>query len=217
MRALYSILLLFIRICVIGIGTPVFADQKDSVVIALNQKAISLCQDKKYADAEKTFKQLFTIKEAVIPDEAAFYYGVTSFYLKKYPQARKAFNRFETLSEASDSLQKESVEFRLDMDCYEKGYFEYPETCLKCNGAGHLEQECNVCKGNGRQYCPVCSGTGVAVSKSSFGDNYSTCGRCAGKGIIDCQTCKGKGHVDQACNVCQGKGKVMMKGICSDE
>ncbi|MDB5272886.1 MAG: dnaJ [Chitinophagaceae bacterium] len=217
MRPLFSTLFLFIGICAISISTPVFADKGDSVVTALNQKAIALCQGKKYGDAEKTFGQLFQIKGAVLPDEAAFYYGVTSFYLKKYKQARKAFNRFETLAQASDSLKKESLEYRLDMDCYEKGYFEYPEPCLNCEGKGHLVQTCQTCKGNGRQYCPVCSGTGVAVSKSSFGDNYSTCNRCTGKGVIDCLTCKGTGHVDQSCAVCKGKGVIMMKGICKDE
>jgi hypothetical protein len=217
MRPLYSILFLLIGICAISISSPAFAGDQDSLVTSLNQKAITLCQNKKYTEAEKTFKQLFRLKEAVIPDAAAYYFGVTSFYLKKYPQARKAFTRFESLTKASDSLKKESVEFRYDMDCYEKGYFEYPETCLKCNGAGHIVDVCAVCKGNGRQYCPVCSGTGVAVSRSSFGDNYSTCNRCGGKGIIDCLTCKGTGHVDQACSVCKGKGTVMMKGVCKDE
>lgn len=189
----------------------------DSVVTAMSRQAIRQCEGKQYSEADKTFRQLFRIKDAVLPDEVAYYYGVTSFYLKKYPQARKAFSRFETLSQAPDSLKKESVEFRYDMDCYEKGYFEYPEVCSNCDGLGHYEQTCHTCKGNGRQYCPVCSGTGVAVSKSSFGDNYSTCQRCGGKGVVDCQTCKGKGKIDQACAVCKGKGTILMRGVCTDE
>lgn len=218
MKRLSTILFLFIGITTFIPISSAFANGNDSLVAALNAKAIDLCQHKKYADSEKTFKQLFRIQGAVLPDEGAYYYGVASFYLKKYEQARKAFDRFETLSQASDSLKKESVEFRYDMDCYEKGYFEYPEVCLHCNGEGHLDETCATCKGNGRQYCPVCSGTGVAVSKGGIGgDNYSTCNRCAGKGVIDCLTCKGKGHVMQSCSVCKGKGTVMMRGICKDE
>lgn len=218
MNRLSIILFLFIAIRTVTHCTPAFADNKDSLVIALSTKAIALCQSKQYVESEKTFKQLFKIKGAVLPDESAYYYGVTSFYLKKYKQARMALSRFETLKDAQDSLKKEAVEFRYDMDCYEKGYFEYPETCMQCDGEGQMDAACATCKGNGRQYCPVCSGTGVAVSKGGLGgDNYSTCSRCAGKGVIDCLTCKGKGHLNQACSVCKGKGTVMLRGICKDE
>ena len=218
MKRLSIILFLFIGISTVLLCKSAFADTQDSTVNALTAKAIVLCQDKKYADSEKTFKQLFRIKGAVLPDDAAYYYAVSSFYLKKYEQSRRAFDRFETLAQASDSLKKESIEFRYDMDCYEKGYFEYPEVCMHCDGEGHLDEPCATCKGNGRQYCPVCSGTGVAVSKGGLGgDNYSTCNRCAGKGVIDCLTCKGKGHLNQACSVCKGKGTIMMRGICKDE
>lgn len=218
MKRLSTILFLFIGISLVTNCMPVFADNNDSLVTALSAKGIALCQGKKYAEAEKTFKQLFRIKGAVLPDECAYYYGVASFYLKKYTQARTALSRFETLMQAPDSLKKEAVEFRYDMDCYEKGYFEYPEVCMHCDGEGHLDEPCATCKGNGRQYCPVCSGTGVAVSKGGMGgDNYSTCNRCAGKGVIDCLTCKGKGHLNQACSVCKGKGTVLMRGICKDE
>lgn len=218
MKRLSIILFLFIGFTVIVPCTRVFAQGNDSVVTALTAKAIALSQNKKHEDAEKTFKQLFRIKGAVLPDDVAYYYGVSSFYLKKYEQSRRAFDRFETLAQASDSLKHEAIEFRYDMDCYEKGYFEYPEVCMHCEGEGHLDEPCATCKGNGRQYCPVCSGTGVAVAKGSLGgDNYSTCNRCSGKGVIDCLTCKGKGHLVQSCSVCKGKGTIMMRGICKDE
>jgi len=218
MKRLSIILFLFIGLTVIAPCTSLFAQGNDSIVNALTAKAIALSQTKKYEDAEKTFKQLFRIKGAVLSDDVAYYYGVSSFYLKKYEQSRRAFERFETLAQASDSLNHEAVEFRYDMDCYEKGYFEYPEVCMHCDGEGHLDEPCATCKGNGRQYCPVCSGTGVAVAKGSLGgDNYSTCNRCSGKGVIDCLTCKGKGHLVQSCSVCKGKGTVMMRGICKDE
>lgn len=218
MKRLSIILFLFIGFAVITPCTRLYAQSNDSVITALTTKAIALSQTKKYEDSEKTFKQLFKIKGAVLSDAVAYYYGVTSFYLKKYEQSRRAFDRFETLAQASDSLKRESVEFRYDMDCYEKGYFEYPEVCMHCDGEGHLDEPCATCKGNGRQYCPVCSGTGVAVAKGSLGgDNYSTCSRCAGKGVIDCLTCKGKGHLVQSCSVCKGKGTIIMRGICKDE
>jgi hypothetical protein len=218
MKRLSIILFLIIGISTVMHCTPAFADNQDSLVTAMTAKAIALCQSKKYGESEKTFKQLFRIKGVVLSDDAAYYYAVSSFFLKKYEQSRKAFDRFETLALASDSLKAESVEFRYDMDCYEKGYFEYPEVCAHCEGKGHLDEICPTCKGNGRQYCPVCSGTGVAVSRGGLGgDNYSTCNRCAGKGVIDCLTCKGKGHVNQSCSVCKGKGTVMMRGICKDE
>jgi hypothetical protein len=218
MKRLLTILFLFIGVTVITPSYIVFAQDKDSTVTALTDQAIALCRDKQYAASEKTFKQLFGVKGVVLPDEVAYFYGVSSFYLKKYTQARTAFDRFETLSQASDSLKEESVEFRYDMDCYEKGYFEYLDVCMHCDGEGHLDEPCVTCKGNGRQYCPVCSGTGVAVSRGSLGgDNYSTCNRCAGKGVIDCLTCKGKGHLNQPCSVCKGKGTVTMRGVCKDE
>jgi hypothetical protein len=199
-------------------GNFLVEENTDSIVQVLNAEAISLCKGKKYQDAERKFKQLFKTKNAILPDEAAYYFGVTSFYLKKYGQAKKAFHRFETLSLAPDSLKKESIEFRYDIDCYEKGYFEYLETCIHCEGLGEALEDCHVCKGNGRQYCPTCSGSGVAVVRSSMGgENYSTCSRCGGKGVIDCQTCKGTLKEHKACSVCKGKGKVTMKGVCADE
>lgn len=193
-------------------------ENTDSIVKVLNEKAVTLCKEKKYQESERTFKQLFKTKNAVLPDEAAYYFGVTSFYLKKYGQAKKAFYRFETLSLAKDSLKLESVEFRYDIDCYEKGYFEYLETCIHCEGKGEALEDCHVCKGNGRQYCPTCSGSGVVVGRSSMGgESYATCSRCNGKGVVDCQTCHGTLKEHKSCAVCKGKGKVTMKGACVDE
>jgi hypothetical protein len=218
MKRLSIILLFWAGMTFVMPCKEVYAENNDSVITALTKQAIAFCKNKQYVESEKTFKQLFRIKGAVLQDEVAYYYGVTSFYLKKYDQSRKSFERFEMLSLASDSLKKEAIEFRFDMDCYEKGYFEYQETCRHCSGEGHLVESCATCKGNGRQYCPVCSGTGVAVSKGGMGgDSYSTCNKCMGKGVIDCLTCKGKGRANQPCSVCKGKKTVTMRGVCRDE
>jgi len=220
MKPFILFLLLFTSVCALGYrktNTFHIEENKDSIVQALYQNALGLCQEKKYQESEKVFKQLFKTKDAVMPDESAYYYGVASFYLKKYTQSKKAFLRFETLKKASDSLKKESLEFRYDIECYERGYFEYEDTCSQCHGVGVSQENCPTCKGNGRQYCPTCSGSGVAVSRTSMGDNYSTCSKCGGKGIIDCLTCKGTLKVNKSCSVCKGKGKQKMKGVCSDE
>lgn len=220
MKHLFVTLLLMLSTSLLTYAFPKnkgVEEYNDSIVKALHETAVSLCKEKKYQDAEKTFKQLFKTKNAIMPDESAYYYGVTSFYLKKYSQARKAFLRFETLKKASDSLRKEAIEFRYDIDCYEKGYFEYEETCIHCGGQGVASEDCQTCKGNGRQYCPKCSGSGVAIVKTSMGENYSTCGKCGGKGVVDCMTCHGTLKVNKSCSVCVGKGKVTMKGVCKDE
>jgi hypothetical protein len=213
------ILFFFTFLCTVSQANHLLSSEvgKDSLVSVLHRQAVLLCQDKKYEESERAFKQLFKTKDAVLPDEAAYYFGVTSFFLKKYTQARKAFLRFETLKRAPDSLKKESVEFRYDIDCYEKGYYEYPETCLHCHGEGVAAEDCSTCKGNGRQYCPTCSGSGVAVVKSSMGENYSTCSKCGGKGVVDCLACKGTLKVNKSCSVCKGKGSIMMKGECNYE
>ncbi len=220
MKRLLILFFLLSSVCTVSYSNTLISpleDSIDSLVKVLNDKAITLCKTKKYEESEKTFKQLFKTKDAVIPDEAAYYFGVTSFFLKKYTQSRKAFVRFETLKKASDSLKKESVEFRYDIDCYEKGYYEYLDTCGNCHGKGLAGEDCPTCKGNGRQYCPNCSGSGVAVSRTSMGDNYSTCSKCGGKGVVDCLTCKGTLKVNRTCKVCNSKGVVKMKGACSDE
>ncbi len=221
--AMKHLFILLILIATTSIYTNAFSknygveENKDSIVKVLHESAVALCQEKQYQESEKVFKQLFKTKDAVMPDESAYYYGVTSFYLKKYSQARKAFLRFETLKKASDSLRKEAVEFRYDIDCYEKGYFEYEETCIHCKGEGIAGEDCQTCKGNGRQYCPKCSGSGVAIVKNGMAENYSTCSKCGGKGVVDCMTCKGTLKVNKSCSVCIGKGKITMKGVCKNE
>lgn len=214
---LKQILSFSLFIVILFVAQTTKATNKDSLIEALSTKGISECQQKKYKEAEQTFKQLFVIKKAVIPNDVAYYYGVCTFFQKKYKPSKKAFLRYKTFFEANDSLKKEADEFIADMDCYEKGYFEYTEKCSRCNGLGNASEDCQTCKGTGRQYCPTCSGSGVAVSKSSFGDNYSTCNRCGGKGVLDCTICKGTLKMKRSCSVCGGKGTVIMKGVCHDE
>jgi DnaJ-class molecular chaperone len=170
-------------------------------------------EEKKYAEAQEIFKKIFSLK-ATVPDELAYFYGVTLLNLKKYSQSRTALNKYLDLQGKDGPLSHKAEEALIRVDCEETGYRDAYMVCDVCYGDSIQEITCRICKGKGIEMCPTCKGSGVSTSTNSFGTSYHTCNRCAGEKIIRCTTCKGERKEKIVCYNCHGKGHLRIRRKC---
>ncbi|HVD99733.1 MAG TPA: hypothetical protein VNB90_16100 [Cytophagaceae bacterium] len=172
-------------------------------------------EEKKYNEANDVFKKIFALKTPV-PDELAYYYGVTLLNLKKYSQSKHALNKYLELQGTQAPLSAKALEALEEVDCKETGYHDEYIECDLCYGDSTLDVNCRQCKGKGIEICPVCKGSGVATSSTSFGSSYHTCQRCAGEKIVKCTSCKGKLKEKIVCYNCNGKGRKKIRRKCEE-
>jgi len=86
---------------------------------------------------------------------------------------------------------------------------------LEDTGGRYINDECEVCDGEGRVDCPECDGSGQVNCSECYSRSKrrSTgtieCEDCDGKGETECVKCKGSGEVDgEECKDCDGNGNI---------
>jgi tetratricopeptide (TPR) repeat protein len=206
-----------ILIILLAISSSAFASnahiEYDSLVEVYFASAKKYMELKKYDSAHIAFKALFKLK-SIVPDDAAYYYGLNQFYRTKYKQAQQGFEKYIHLRGDKGILFDSSLYYIARAQCFENGYVEVKEECNLCHGVGHSKIKCLKCKGVGKEYCSVCSGSGVIISRNNFGDSYQKCYKCEGTGITLCSVCHGTTFQDGDCPQCSGKGYVLMRKDC---
>ncbi len=187
--------------------------QYDSLVNVYFSSAKKYMESKKYDSAHAQFKVLFKLK-SIIPDDAAYYYGLNQLYRKQYKQAQQGFEKYIKLRGEKGNYFDSSVFYIAKAQCLEKGYVEEKEECTLCHGTGHSKIKCLKCKGVGKEYCSVCSGSGVIISRGNMGDSYQKCYKCEGTGVTLCSVCHGTTFQDGDCPQCKGNGFILIRKEC---
>lgn len=180
---------------------------------SLFQHAIELIKKENYAEAEITFKKIFS-QNSVLPDELAFFYGKTLFHLNKLPQSRSALDKYTELKGKSGEYYSETTDLIRKIDCKETGLATVEEACHVCEGTGVALAPCKHCRGKGKEMCNVCQGSGVYRKQGPLGTLYQTCNKCAGKGMTNCKICNGKKEQKAHCNHCSATGFLKLKVPC---
>jgi hypothetical protein len=195
-------------------------DSSDSLVRIYLNEARQNISEKNYTSANNYFKKIFNLK-TTLPDEAAYFYGVTLLNLKSYVKSKAAFEKYISLTGENGEFYNDSKKFLSEAEsfickiCNNTGTAEIIDTCDICTGAGKVSEKCESCKTNGKEICMSCGGKGVITSKTSFGASYQTCGNCQGQGFTACSVCNGTKKKMVFCLNCKGKGIFRKKVNCS--
>jgi hypothetical protein len=176
--------------------------------------AKTLIQEKKNQEAHQKFKKLFSLKK-VIPNEAAYWYALNLYELRKNGLSKTAFKKYLKLTGDTGTYYSSTKNYMALLDCQETGYKEVIITCEICYGDTILV-ECTNCKGKGIEVCPVCRGNGVVSTQGPMGRTFHTCQRCNGDKVVTCSVCKGDRKVRDLCKSCGGSGKLKIKRKCED-
>ncbi|MCU0428520.1 MAG: hypothetical protein MUF42_00985 [Cytophagaceae bacterium] len=188
--------------------------QRDSLVMNTLGSARTLMESGKHQEAHQQFRMLFSMKK-IIPNEAAYWYGVNLFHLTKNAASKAAFKKYLKISGDTGLHFIKTQEYLAKLDCKETGYKEVVITCEICYGDTILV-ECHHCKGKGLEVCPVCKGNGVVSSQGAMGRTFHTCSRCQGEKVLSCSVCKGQKKVRDICQSCNGTGRLKVKRKCED-
>ena len=184
------------------------------------KNAIQSINDQKFDDGNSWLRKMFALK-TILPDEAAYYYGVTLVERQKYVKGKEALQKY--LSLASDtgrfvndakSLINKAEGF-ICKKCNNTGFQEVGDSCMYCGGEGKLLEDCNVCNKKGIEVCATCSGRGIRVVDTGLGKSYHDCNKCNGKGIVECHACKGLKKKEVFCDDCGGIGIFKKKIPCN--
>jgi len=178
----------------------------------LNELKIDI-DSNNYEEAIKVINKMAGLR-TTLPDEVAYYYGLSYYSLGNFEKAKSGLDKYFTLTGDSGQYFQQAKELSVRVDCKLKGYYESQENCALCNGTGETEVKCVYCSGGGKQYCPLCKGAGVVVMGGSFGDKYTTCSHCKGMGIIVCEHCHGTLKTKEICPLCKGSKKVKVRMYC---
>lgn len=206
MKVFISLILVFL------IYSNAFAQtDSDSLSKVYYEKAKEKINAKDFDGANLYFKKIFRLK-TTLPDELAYYYGLTLVHLQQYAKGKEALDKYLELTGEKGVFKNETglllkeAEKYICSKCSNKGSYVISDTCAVCEGDGKRETDCEVCKGRGMEFCQVCGGRGVLITPGNFGSQYSTCHHCAGGGYKSCRVCSGTRKKMIYCSECKGKG-----------
>jgi tetratricopeptide (TPR) repeat protein len=163
-----------------------------------------LLKEGNYDSAAAVLKSAF-IKNAVLPDELLYYYGVALYKKGDLDQSKKLVEKFIKISTPKAELYPQAKELQKTID---SSIDAASVACTHCNGEGYLHIKCPVCEGKGETKCDVCKGKGKVLIGAAAGMRYGLCTSCMGDGIKTCSKCGGKKEITEVCPVCKGKGKI---------
>lgn len=192
----------------------------DSLIELYLDKAKEQIALKNYPSANDHIKKIFSLR-TTLPDEVAFYYGLTQVKLTNYTKGKEALLKYIELTGVQGSFYAEAEKLIAEADeficekCNNTGSAEVLDTCVVCNGVGKTEVACEVCRSKGVEFCNACGGKGVFVENGSFGSTFSTCKKCSGEGYIQCTLCRGTKVKSVTCKECKGKGGIKRKIKCN--
>ena len=192
---------------------------QDNRIEKLMRQGKELLRKEKYIDAEKSFKKVFSSKEA-LPNELCFYYGVTLLKLNKLVKAREFLEKYLTLTNQKGEFANETKKLLSEIDknvceyCKGNNYFWEDDTCSVCLGKGYNTDNCRACQGKDKVVCPTCKGAKVLVTTNGLGTWYNDCPRCE-YGTVTCIRCKGSKQERHTCKKCKGKGTEKIKKVCT--
>lgn len=193
--------------------------EKDSLMKVYMGKAKDEIGKQDFNSADQYLRKIFGLK-CTIPDEVAFMFGRTQLGLKNYTKARDGFRKYLELTGYKGSLADSAVQLILEAEknicprCNNTGVAQVTDSCAFCKGQGVYFQDCEACRGKGKQLCYVCSGNGVSARPGPFGIVYQNCSHCQGKGMANCVACKGTGKKERFCELCKGKGFLKREEVC---
>lgn len=194
-------------------------DKSDSLVQVYFKEARQNISEKNYGAAKNSFNKLFNLK-TTLPDEVAYFYGVTLLNLKNYLKAKAAFEKYISLTREKGQFYNDSKKFIAEADnhickiCNNTGMTEEIDSCSVCIGTGKTFEACQSCKNHSIELCAACAGKGVITTKTSFGSSYQACKSCEGNGYVSCTVCGGTKKKTVYCSNCKGKGIFRKKVSC---
>ena len=77
--------------------------------------------------------------------------------------------------------------------------------CSRCEGTGHIADNCTFCGGRGWRDCSLCNGHKSYRCNVCGGEGSYVCPQCRGYNE-DCAYCKGSGRIH--CDRCSGTGSI---------
>lgn len=207
----------YVLILLIGLfsNQVLFAQENDSIVKGFVDQIKENISQNNFKEAQELLKKVFNL-QVPVPDEMAYFLGVTQFNLKKSTSAKESLKKYVALSGEKGSFYHESLRLLREIDCLEKGSYETEIVCLECGGEGASEIPCRTCRAKGKTICNICGGNGVMQQKDNFGTKYLSCTKCSGSGIASCNVCEGTKKENIRCYYCQGNGKTKIKRSCNE-
>jgi tetratricopeptide (TPR) repeat protein len=149
------------------------------------------------------------IKNAVLPDELLYYYGLSLYRKGDLDQSKKLIDKFLNISNSQTKLLPQAKDLQRSIDTAIDATLTI---CTRCDGEGYHLHQCTKCEGRGEEKCEVCKGKGKVLIGNASGMKYGLCTTCMGDGLRTCVKCGGKKQVSEVCDVCKGKGKVRFIG-----
>ena len=194
----------FIAAAFLSLNTLLAQDSREETVRRYLNVGRQLIENGKYDSASVVLKSAF-IKNAVLPDELLYFYGLALYKKGDLDQSKKLVDKFLNISHPKSELVAEAINLQKSI---ETSIDAVSIMCSHCKGEGFHFHECDNCHGKGEQQCDVCKGKGKVLIGNASGMKYGLCTSCMGDGLRTCLKCGGKKQLSEMCAVCKGKGKV---------
>lgn len=137
--------------------------------------------------------------DTILPNEVAFFTGVSLYHYEHKPQSEKAILRYLKLTDSTGGYYQESIELLTKLWSDQKidtcnlcvnyqalSSFLDCDKCLKEDLALQklIEEDCLE---NGMSLCEICKGEGIIIRTGALGNLvYQTCHKCHGEGYVPC-------------------------------
>lgn len=142
-----------------------------------------------YEGADKSFRiVLESVK--VLPAEICYYFGMNSYYLKRYKQSINWLNKYIELKGTSGQYFEECSKIlkMAEQEYLEANKNQEPPKNIAEEQAKNLSGLSEIdCDSGVRIICPVCMGKTVIIKKGLFGNEYQTCPYCDDHGTLSCE------------------------------
>ncbi len=189
----------------------------------LMQKAVGQMNDRKYEEANLTFREMLASKK-VLPTNMSFFFAETLYMINQYHNSENFLNKYLDLAGKGGDYYTQATELQTLLstrkneikECNYCNVFGYRlNNCQLCEGKGSLVSTCYYCKGIGKTSCLTCQGDGVIVTKNIFDvAEYKSCHVCNTNGYHACKVCHGSKIVNNQCPDCLGSKFIASKEIC---
>ncbi len=136
-----------------------------------------------YEIADEKFKYALANMRS-IPSDLTFYFGKSSFHIKKYKQSIDWLTKYIQLKGTTGQFSTEASVILKNAES--ALLLERQAESIKA--AEVLSRDYNIdCGPTGKVTCPVCSGSTVIIKKDYFGvESYKTCPYCSSHGYLTC-------------------------------
>lgn len=190
-----------IYISLFSIVLAVFATQHQSKKNEIEQALVKVRQAFQEKKIEKGVLSLQKVikMDTILPNEVAFFTGISLYHYKKYSQSEKAILRYLKLTDTTGIYYQESLNVltqlwkKQSIDtcnlCVNYQALSSMLDCEKCLKEDLVLQKLieEDCLENGMSLCEICKGEGIVIRTGALGNLvYQTCHKCHGEGYIPC-------------------------------